>query len=191
MAKSLADWLVEVGEIVVYKEDEVITNDVREIKPDMIVSYNYKFIIPKEIIDFVNSKAINLHISYLPFNKGYHPNVWSFLEDTPKGITIHYIDAGIDTGDIIVQEEVFIDEERETLRSSYNILQKEIRSLFKENWESIKEFKIKPQIQTRGGSLHYCKEIIRFQAFIKEKGWDTSIREFKEQYNKSHKSRNH
>ena len=60
--------------------------------------------------------------------------MWSFLEDTPKGVTIHYIDEGIDTGDIIVQKEVFIDEDKETLKSSYEILNKEIQALFKENW---------------------------------------------------------
>ena len=63
-----------------------------------------------------------MHISLLPWNRGYHPNIWSFLEDTPKGVTIHYINEGIDTGDIIVQKEIVIDEDKETLKSSYEIL---------------------------------------------------------------------
>lgn len=151
LAKCLADWLQEQGEEVVYKEDKMSITEVKEISPEMIVSYNYKYIISKEVLDAVNGKAINLHISYLPWNKGAYPNIWSFLEDTPKAITIHYLDEGIDTGDIIIQKEVQIDEEKETLKSSYEILHKEIQTLFKENWSRIKNNKIVPEPQMGGG----------------------------------------
>ena len=50
---------------------------------------------------------VNLHKAYLPYNKGAHPNFWSFAENTPSGITIHVIDSGIDTGNIIYRK--FID----------------------------------------------------------------------------------
>jgi methionyl-tRNA formyltransferase len=85
LAKGLADWLQQFGEDVVYKEDKITVNEVKQISPEMIVSYNYKYIIPKQILDCVNGKAINLHISYLPYNRGYHPNVWSFLEIRQRG----------------------------------------------------------------------------------------------------------
>ena len=39
---------------------------------------------------------VNLHISYLPFNRGSHPNYWSFVENTPKGVSIHEIDEQIE-----------------------------------------------------------------------------------------------
>ena len=152
MAKGLADWLEEQGEDVIYKEDKITMEEIKELSPDFIISYNYKYIISKEIIDCVGGKAINLHSSFLPWNRGYHPNIWSFLEDTPKGVTIHYIDEGIDTGDIIVQKEVVIDEEKETLKTSYEILHREIQSLFKENWDKIKNGEIKPQAQAVGGA---------------------------------------
>ncbi len=152
LAKDLAGWLEQQGEYVIYKADRVTLYDVRHIGPDIIISYNYQYIIPKDIIDSVNHNVINLHISYLPYNRGAHPNVWSFLEDTPKGVTIHYIDEGIDTGDIIVQKEVFLDEEKETLKSSYEKLHMEIQELFKENWEKIKAGGIKAEKQTGGGA---------------------------------------
>ena len=151
LAKDLADWLTSQGEEVIYREDKLITDDVKELSPDFIISYNYKYIISKEIIDFVNGKAINLHISYLPFNKGSHPNIWSFLEDTPKGVAIHHIDEGIDTGDIIIRKEVFIDEDKETLKTSYEILHREIQTLFKENWNKIKNSEITTITQVGGG----------------------------------------
>ena len=171
------------GEEVIYREDKVTTDDVKKVSPDFIISYNYKYIISKEIIDCVRGKAVNLHISLLPWNRGSHPNVWSFLGDTPKGVTIHYINDGIGTGDVILQKEVFIDENKETLKSSYEILHREIQSLFKENWDKIKNGEIVSQKQM-GGDLHYKRESIKFEPLVKGKGWDTPIREFKRQYSR-------
>lgn len=183
LTKELKNWLEHKEEDVIYKDNKITIDDVRFIAPDFIVSYNYRYIIPRKIIDCVNGNAINLHISFLPYNRGAYPNIWSFLEDTPKGVTIHYIDEYIDTGDIIVQREVFIDEEIETLKSSYEILHREIQELFKEIWDKVKHGDITPVPQPRNGTLHFAKEFIDLEQLIQEKGWDTPIKEFKKQYN--------
>jgi len=182
LAKNLSGWLKEQGETVVYREDKITIEELKQIIPDIVITYNYKFIIPKEIIEFMKGNIINLHISFLPWNRGAHPNVWSFLENTPKGVSIHYVDEGIDTGDIIVQKEVYIDEEKETLKTSYEKLHKEIQELFKNNWENIKRKKIIPKKQLERGSIHYKKDCRFFESFINEKGWDISIREFKKKF---------
>ena len=65
-----------------------------------------------------------MHISYLPYNRGFYLNFWSFIDNTKKGVTIHYIDEGIDTGDIIFQKEVFSNEK------TYNKLKQEIEDFF-------------------------------------------------------------
>ena len=138
--QHLIDWLVNFAKdkVIVWREN-ITQTDIATLKPDFIVSYNYKFVIDKEIIHLLPNRIINLHISYLPHNRGANPNIWSFLDDTPKGVTIHYVDAGIDTGDILVQKEVDFDEEKETLASSYDKLNKKIQTLFIENWEAIKK----------------------------------------------------
>ena len=69
---------------------------------DTIISYGYRFKIDEKLIK-KNKNIINLHIYFLPFNRGAHPNFWSFIENTPSGVSIHKIDKGIDTGDIINQ----------------------------------------------------------------------------------------
>ena len=84
-------------------EDKISFNYAKHF--DYIISFGYKHIINKQIIDSFQTNIINLHISYLPFNKGYHPNFWSFKDNTPKGVTIHLIDEGIDTGDILIQKD--------------------------------------------------------------------------------------
>ena len=66
------------------------------ITADLIISFGYKKIIKKKILEFVKRPIINLHISFLPYNRGSHPNYWSFINNTPKGVTIHEIDHEID-----------------------------------------------------------------------------------------------
>ena len=73
---------------------------------DLIISYGYKRIIKKKILKQLKRPPINLHISYLPYNKGSDPNYWSFKEKTPSGITIHEIDSGVDTGNIIYRKKI-------------------------------------------------------------------------------------
>jgi len=177
MSAALADWLVHQGEDVIYTEQVISEAEVRQASPEIIISYNYKHILGPDILRAVGGRAINLHISYLPYNRGAYPNVWSFLEDTPKGVTIHYIDEGIDTGDIILQKEVLIDPEKETLRSAYEILHKEIQSLFKANWEKIKSCQLSRQQQGGEGSTHFLREYSLFEPFLREKGWDTPVRD--------------
>ena len=77
----------------------------------------------------VKVPIVNLHHSFLPFNRGAHPNFWSFYEDTPKGISIHLIDKGIDTGDIIYQEEIQLNL-KSTFRETYKKLDDEIVDRF-------------------------------------------------------------
>ena len=54
-------------------------------------------------------KIINLHISYLPYNKGAHPNFWSFADNTPSGVTIHEVNENLDSGNIIFQKKIEFD----------------------------------------------------------------------------------
>ena len=61
-------------------------------RADLIISFGYKKIINQNILNIVKRPIINLHISYLPYNRGKYPNYWSFVNKTPKGVTIHEID---------------------------------------------------------------------------------------------------
>ncbi len=183
VAENLSKWLISSGEDLIYEKNKIDIGYVKTISPDFIIVYNYHYIIPQKITDFVGGKIINLHISYLPWNKGTYPNIWSFLEDTPKGVSIIWMDGGIDTGDIIVQKEVFFDEEKETLGTSYEKLHQEIQNLFKENWNNIRTGKVKCKKQEIKGNIHYDRE---YEAVIKplinEKGWDIPVKELKEKY---------
>lgn len=121
---------------------------------ECIISYGYRYKIPQNAIHAVDNRAVNLHISYLPWNRGANPNYWSWYDNTPKGVTIHYIDAGVDTGGIIVQKIVYFDDIKEllTLENTYAKLQKEIEHLFISNWQVL--FRLPRIPQPEGGSSH-------------------------------------
>ena len=142
---------------------------------DFAVSYRYRHILKKEVIEHLQGRIINLHISFLPWNRGADPNIWSFLEDTPKGISIHFIDEGLDTGDIIVQKTVKFDARGETLATTYKKLNKEILWLFAEQWPLIMSGKSERQAQVLEGSYHRLRDKDRYLYLLAEKGWDTPV----------------
>jgi len=144
---------------------------------DWVISYGYSHIIEQKIIDKVKNPIINLHISYLPFNRGADPNFWSWLENTPKGVTIHQIDKGIDTGNIFIQKEIIFTG-NETLSSSYEILKKEIENLFIENFDNIIQGFIFPKKQNGKGTFHLKKDLNKYKHLLTQ-GWNTPVNQIK------------
>ncbi len=149
----LIGWLRAEGEYLFILDTPLTHSDLDALNPDFIVSYGYKHILPKDIIDRYRGKIINLHISYLPYNRGADPNLWSILDCTPTGVTIHYIDEGIDTGDILLQELVGI-YGFDTLKTSYDRLHEAIQNLFKDFWILIKHRVLISFKQVGKGSYH-------------------------------------
>jgi methionyl-tRNA formyltransferase len=137
------------------------------------VSYGYQHILPKTVLDRFPDRAINLHIALLPWNRGSDPNFWSIVDGTPKGVTIHYLDEGIDTGDIIAQREVaFADDD--TLRTSFEKLRRAIAALFREHWPDIRAGTCSRTSQQGRGSFHRAKEKDRLARLLTH-GWDTPV----------------
>ena len=171
---DLYDWLGQSNEVIYYTE-KISPDDISKILPDYVISYSYRHIIRKEILDILPGRFLNLHVFLLPFNRGADPNAWSFLEGTPKGVTIHLIDPGVDTGPIIAQKEISFDDEQ-TLAQTYILLHKEIQNLFKENWEKFCNSQINPKPQVGEGSFHFSKEFaaIREKLFLND-GWNVTI----------------
>ena len=153
----------------------VATPDVIAWAPDFIVSYGYKYILKAPLLEHYPDRVINLHISYLPWNRGYHPNFWSFLDNTPRGVSIHFIDEGIDTGDLLAQKEVTFGPEEDTLEKTYGRLRVEMENLFRESWPAIRSQAIAPTKQDESvGSFHYKRDLEKYWPLL-EKGWATPI----------------
>jgi len=171
-------WLQKLGENVIQTSDKVTTHFIEREKINFLLSFGYRHILRRDILDKFPNRAVNLHISYLPWNRGADPNFWSFVENTPKGVTIHYLDEGVDTGDIIVQEELKFDSENETLATSYEKLQSAIQELFKKHWRAIKSGTCQRYKQVGKGSSHKLKDKEALSHLLTD-GWNTPVSELK------------
>lgn len=171
----LTEFLSNDGNSVSRREDKLNSEEIANCEYDYLISFGYRYIVRKDVLDYFKGNSINLHISYLPWNKGADPNLWGILENTPKGITIHQMDYGLDTGKILYQKELFFDE-NDTLKSSYEKLQIGLVDLFKTNWENIKSYNVKPKLQNGKGSYHKSSDKNKYQELLTN-GWDTKIKD--------------
>lgn len=156
---ALKKRLTEMEEEVILYHDRVGAGFIEELKPDFAVVYNYRSIIKEDVIGLMGNRIINLHTSLLPWNRGSSPNIWSFIDDTPKGVTIHRLEKGLDTGRILLQKELFFDEDKETLCTTYEKLNEEIVNLLCENWVDVKAGKIPFKVQEGKGSYHRTADL--------------------------------
>ena len=149
--------------------------DIQLLKPihyDLVISFGYRYIINRNTIKSLNCPIFNLHISYLPYNRGAHPNFWSFYDDTPKGVSIHLVDQGIDTGNLLSQRYIKFNHEDDTFEKTYNILISGIENLFLENLDKILYEKWNTFPQKGIGSYHSKNDLPNDFS-----GWSSNIKE--------------
>ena len=133
----------------------------------------YLKIILIEFIKKLRKPIFNIHLSYLPFNRGAHPNFWSFIENTPAGVSIHKIDKGIDTGNIILRKKINFNinlNKFSTFKKTYNCLFLEAENLFKNNFSKIYNKKYKKITTNDKGTFHYIKDLPKWM-----KNWNMNI----------------
>ena len=100
-----------------------------KLAPDAIVVVAYGKILPRHVLVLPQFGCINVHASLLPRYRGAAPIQWAVLEgEEVTGVTTMYMDAGIDTGDVILQREAFIGEHEtsESLHERLGILGAEL-----------------------------------------------------------------
>jgi methionyl-tRNA formyltransferase len=127
---------------------------------DFGVSAFFGYILRKPVIDAFASGVVNVHPALLPYNRGSYPNVWSIIEGTPAGVTVHYIDEGVDTGDVIAQREVAVGP-TDTGASLYRRLEEASVELFAESWALLREGRAPRSPQPTGGTSHKIKDVER------------------------------
>lgn len=89
--------------------------EIKSLAPDVICVVAYGKILPKELLEIPKLGCINVHGSLLPEYRGAAPIQWAVLNgDKKTGITTMYMDVGMDTGDMILKEEVEIGEDETT-----------------------------------------------------------------------------
>jgi methionyl-tRNA formyltransferase len=100
------------------KTNNEFRSQLTALKPDAIIVVGYGRIIPQWMLDLPSLGNINLHASLLPKYRGAAPTQWAIAKgETVTGVTTMRIDAGLDTGDILLQQQLAIapDDTAETL----------------------------------------------------------------------------
>ncbi len=97
------------------KNNKEFREQIENLKPEVICVVAYGKLLPKKILEIPKYGCINVHGSLLPKYRGAAPIQWAILNgDTITGVTTMYMDVGMDTGDIILKEEVEIGKDETT-----------------------------------------------------------------------------
>lgn len=128
------------------ERDQLLLKRLNDLKPDLIVLAGYLAILSPELIKAYEGKIINIHPSLIPNHcgKGFygmkvHESVIESKDDY-SGATVHYVDAGVDTGEIILQEKIKVAEDetpeslqKRVLEIEHKILIQSIQNLSQKN----------------------------------------------------------
>jgi len=148
-----------------------VLEQVRSLRAEMAVSVMFVYLLRADFRELFPRGCVNLHPALLPYNRGTYPNVWSIVEGTPAGASIHYIDEGVDTGDIIAQSEVVV-EVTDTGASLYRRLQLASLTLFQQNWSSLRQGTAprRPQDGTKA-TRHWFRDVKKIDEIDLQKSY--------------------
>lgn len=127
-----------------------------EMEADILLSVNFGYVFPSDFLSRFPA-PVNLHTGLLPYNRGSHPNVWSIYENTPAGVTLHFMTSNIDKGSIISQKEVPVSL-TETGKSLYKKLMEASVSLIGESFSLLLEEEIPSFPMPEGGTFHLSRD---------------------------------
>ena len=133
----------------------------QNLQPDYIICVHFPYIVPEEVLAVPRNGVLNLHPAFLPCNRGWHTPSWAILEQTPIGATMHFMDSGVDTGDIVHQIELTVSP-GDTAHTLYaKLLKLELR-VFAEAWPRLEsgQFERKRQDLARG-SFHLREDLLQ------------------------------
>lgn len=165
---TLHDRLRTLGHEIFHTDQPI--DDILSYDCDLAISFGYRHILCNKILQNCKFPIFNLHISYLPWNRGAHPIFWAFYDNTPLGVTVHLIDEGIDTGPIIDQCLVHIDPRIESFQSAHEFMKVQVENLFFRNLDAILAQTYKLIEQRSKGSFHTSKELPKHFS-----GWNAII----------------
>lgn len=123
----------------------------RELQLDVVVAVHFHYLVPPAVLELPRLGVLNLHPAYLPYNRGWHTPSWALLEDTPIGATLHFMDEGVDTGDVVHQRvlEVSPGDTADTLYHRVKRLELEV---FREAWPHVVRGTYRRTAQPPGGA---------------------------------------
>ena len=132
-------------------------NWLQEHEAQLGASLFFGHILRVDVLELFPNGIVNTHPAYLPWNRGTYPNVWSIVDQTPAGVTLHYMDEGVDTGDIITQRRVKI-EPVDTGKTLYRKLEDACVDVFQNSWPLLLRGDVQPVEQDNEAGTHYRRK---------------------------------
>lgn len=152
--------------------DEGLIKRLRKLEPDVCVVIAYGQILPKEILDIPRYGCVNIHASLLPKYRGAAPLQWAVLDgERETGITTMMMDAGMDTGDMLLKLTVAM-EEKETYGSVHDKLSVLGGELILSTLDQLEQGTLVRIPQTEAEAT-YTKKILKSMGDI-DWGWDAA-----------------
>jgi UDP-4-amino-4-deoxy-L-arabinose formyltransferase/UDP-glucuronic acid dehydrogenase (UDP-4-keto-hexauronic acid decarboxylating) len=127
--------------------DPLIIQKIQEINPEIIFCIGSTQLIPESILKSTRLGCLNIHPAYLPKYRGRYSTAHAIANgETETGVTLHWMDTGIDTGPIIIQKKISIEESdtAKTLYDKFTSVGTKLFETFLEKWlsgEKIEAFK--------------------------------------------------
>ncbi|OOX95341.1 methionyl-tRNA formyltransferase [Campylobacter coli] len=147
-------------------------NELQKYPNDLLVSMSFDQIFKDEILKLYSKKIINCHAGKLPFYRGRNILNWALINDEKEfGITVHFIDKGIDTGDIILQKTYEI-KDSDDYTTLLNLCHRECANLLYESLILFLNNEVNSYKQTGGG--FYCPKRKKGDEII---NWTQNTRE--------------
>ena len=162
-------------------EDLPAFEDVQAWGANYLISNGFGPIVREPLLSAYTGRIVNLHPAFLPYGRGIFPNFWCLLEDHPIGVTIHLIDAGIDSGAILARQRVPAGK-TDNLRSLNETLLRATETLFFEIWDDFVAGRIEPKPQEAleaGGLYHSRTESERLLDLLPDL-WQTPVESIRE-----------
>ncbi len=159
-------------------KDASFLDELASTKPDLIVVVAYGKILPPSILALPPGGCINVHASLLPKYRGAAPIQWSLINgEKTTGVTTMFMDEGLDTGDILMQEEVPIDDD-DTAESLGSKLAERGASLLIRTLQRLKDGSIErtpqrgaptyaPPIRKEDGRIRWSKPAVAISNMVR------------------------
>lgn len=133
---------------------------VERLEPDLLISAGFRHIVPAHVLEVPDRGAVNLHNSYLPYNRGANANVWPLVTDTPAGVSLHYMTEDVDAGPVIDRRRVPV-EPNDDARDVYERQDEAQFEQFTELWPAIRDDEApRVDVDMDQGEYHYKQDFV-------------------------------
>lgn len=152
---------VQASQVILSDEllQESTLQTLRDASLDLGILAWWPYLVKEPLLGMAKLGYLNFHPSLLPYNRGKHPNFWSLVEGTPYGVTLHFIDAGIDSGDVAYQRAIATDWE-DTGKTLHEKGKRALVELFREHFDEILKGKAPRRRQNLlEGNIRRAKEL--------------------------------